>query len=214
MKKIRYTPLQILMHIGCLFPLAYLIFDYFTNNLTANPIQDIEKRTGFAAITILVLSLSSTPINAVFGWREPLKRRRALGLYAFLYATLHMTVFFAIDYGFTWSLIIRDVLEKRYIIIGSLSFLLLLPLAVTSFRWWMVKMGKNWKKLHKLVYLTAPLVVIHFAWSRKGDFFSLQGDVLQPFIYGLIVILLLVLRIPSIKKAVVSLWTQRLRRAT
>jgi sulfoxide reductase heme-binding subunit YedZ len=201
------------MHLGSLLPLALLIFDYLTNNLSPNPIQDFEKRTGFAAVTLLVLSIACSPLNTLFGWRELLKRRRALGLYAFLYASLHVLVFFALDYGFVWSLIWPVVLEKRYTFVGSVSFLLLLPLAITSFRFWMVRLGKNWKRLHKSIYLTVPLVVIHFAWARKGNLFSLQGDVLLPFIYGLIVILLLTLRLPFIRKRIASLRARGLRGA-
>jgi len=84
MKKPRFTPLQIILHIAAHYPLAKVIFDYFTGGLTANPIQDIEQRTGRAAVTLLLLSLACTPLNTLFGWRELLKRRRALGLYAFL----------------------------------------------------------------------------------------------------------------------------------
>jgi len=205
MKIFFYTPLQILIHLGALFPFAKLVFDFFTNNFSPNPIQDLEQQTGFAAITILILSLASTPLNTLFGWRELLKRKRSLGLYAFFYATLHVTVYLAIDYGFDLNLLLEATLEKRYTLIGTIAYLLLIPLAITSYKWGMKKIGKNWKKLHKLVYLIAPLLILHFAWARKGDIFSLQGDVLQPLIYGLIVILLLFLRIPQIKKAITSL---------
>ncbi len=202
MKKL--TPLQILIHLGALFPFAKLVFDYFTNNFSPNPIQDLEQQTGFAAITLLILSLASTPLNTLFGWRELLKRKRTLGLYAFFYATLHITVYLAIDYGFDLNLLVEATLEKRYTLIGTTAYLLLIPLALTSSKYWMRKLGKNWKKLHKLVYLIAPLLILHFSWARKGDIFTLQGNVLQPFIYGLIVIVLLVLRIPLIRKKVTS----------
>ena len=202
MKKL--TPLQILIHLGALFPFVKLVFDYFTNNFSPNPIQDLEQQTGFAAITILILSLASTPLNTLFGWRELLKRKRTLGLYAFFYATLHVTVYLAIDYGFDLNLLVEATLEKRYTLIGTTAYLLLIPLAFTSTKYWMRKLGKNWKKLHKLVYLIAPLLILHFSWARKGDIFTLQGNVLQPFIYGLIVIVLLVLRIPLIRKKVTS----------
>ena len=202
MKKL--TPLQILIHLGALFPFAKLLFDYFTNNFSPNPIQDLEQQTGFAAITLLILSLTITPLNTLFGWRELLKRKRTLGLYAFFYATLHVTVYLAIDYGFDLNLLVEATLEKRYTLIGTTAYLLLIPLAFTSTKYWMRKLGKNWKKLHKLVYLIAPLLILHFSWARKGDIFSLQGDVLLPFIYGLIVTLLLLLRIPQIKKSVAS----------
>ena len=204
MKKLPYTPLQILIHLGALFPFAKLVFDYFTNNFSPNPIQDLEQQTGFAAITLLILSLASTPLNTLFGWHEFLKRKRTLGLYAFFYATLHVTVYLAIDYGFDLNLLVEATLEKRYTLIGTTAYLLLIPLALTSSKSWMRKLGKNWKKLHKLVYLIAPLLILHFAWARKGDIFSLQGDVLLPFIYGVVVTLLLLLRIPQVKKSVAS----------
>ena len=215
MKKFSYTPLQILIHLGALFPLAKLLFDYFTNNFSPNPIQDLEQETGFAAITLLILSLATTPLRTLFNWKALSKHRRALGLYAFFYATLHVTVYLAIDYGFDLNLLIEATLEKRYTLIGTTAYLLLIPLAFTSTKYWMRKLGKNWKKLHKLVYLIAPLLILHFSWARKGDIFSLQGDILLPFIYGVIVIVLLLLRISPIKKSVkalrknISLWQKR-----
>ncbi len=203
MKKLK--PLSILVHVGSLLPLAKLIFDFLTNNFSPNPIQDLEQQTGFAAITLLILSLAITPLRTLFNWRAPAKYRRVLGLYAFLYATLHVTVYFAIDYAFDFSLLFEATLEKRYTLIGTISYLLLIPLAITSYKWGMKKIGKNWKKLHKTVYLIAPMLILHFAWARKGDIFSLQGDVLQPLIYGVLVILFLVVRIPVIRRKLISL---------
>jgi len=210
MKKLRYTPLQIIMHIYAWSALAHLIFDYFFGNLSVNPIQDLEQRTGRAAITLLVLSLMCTPLNTLFGWKELLKRRRALGLYSFMYATIHVLIFLDLDYGLAWSLIIQNIVEKPYIIFGVATFLLLLPLAVTSFDSWKVRLRKNWKRLHQTVYLIAPLAVLHFGLSKKGDIFQLQGDVVRPLIYGLVVLILLILRIPRIRKFFASLKNQHL----
>ncbi len=209
MKKIQLTPLRIAIHIIGIFPLAKLIYDYFANNLTINPIQYLEQQTGLAAVTLLVLSLTTTPLRTVFNWRQPSKHRRALGLYAFFYALLHVIIFTAIDYGFNLDLLFEATFEKRYTLVGSIAFILLLALAVTSFNWWMRKLGKNWKRLHKFIYLIAPLVIVHFAWSLKGDIFTLQGDVIKPLIYGMIVLLLLVLRVPAVKK----LFTNRTKRS-
>jgi len=200
MKKLKLTPLRIAIHLIGIFPFAKLLFDYFANNLTINPIQYLEQQTGLAAVTLLVLSLTTTPLRTVFNWRQPSKHRRALGLYAFFYAFLHVTIFTAIDYGFNLNLLFEATFEKRYTLVGSVAFFLLLLLAITSFNWWMRKLGKNWKRLHKLIYLIAPLVIVHFAWSIKGDIFTLQGDVIKPLIYGMIVLLLLVLRVPAVKK--------------
>ena len=209
-KKTRYTPLQIIMHIYAWSALAHLVFDYFVGNLSVNPIQDIEQRTGRAAVTLLVLSLMCTPFNTLFGWKELLKRRRALGLYTFMYASIHVLIFLYLDYGLSWSLIIQSIIEKPYIIFGTITFLLLTPLAVTSFNIWKKRLKKNWKRLHQTVYMIAPLAVLHFAMSKKGDIFQLQGDVVRPLIYGLVVLILLILRIPGIRKFFASLRTQHL----
>lgn len=209
--KPRYTPFQILMHIYAWSALAHITFDFFAGNLSVNPIQDIEQRTGRAAVTLLVLSLMCTPLSNLFGWKELLKRRRALGLYTFMYATVHVLTFLYLDYGLSWSLIIQSIAEKPYILVGTASFLLLLPLAVTSFDSWKRRLKKNWKRLHRVVYLIAPLVILHFAWSKKGSFFELQGDILRPLIYGLVVVLLLIFRIPSVRKRLASFRTRYLQ---
>src|SRR5512145_644401 len=113
----RYTPLQIAMHIYAWSAFVILIFQFFTHNLTANPIQALEQRTGRHAITLLVLSLACTPLNTLFKWSELLKRRRALGLYAFMYATIHVLIFISLDYGIAWSTIVQTVFEKPYILV-------------------------------------------------------------------------------------------------
>src|SRR5215813_14008746 len=102
LKKIPYTPLQIAVHLYAWSALVMLIFDFFTHHLTANPIQAMEQRTGRHALTLFVISLACTPLNNLFGWRELLKRRRALGLYAVMYGTLHVLIFSDLDYGLAW----------------------------------------------------------------------------------------------------------------
>ena len=205
----RYTTIQIFMHLAAWFPIARLVFEAFTGGLTANPIQHIEQRTGRAAITLLFLSLAATPLNSLFGWKEPLKRRRALGLYAFMYATIHVIIFADLDYGLAWSLIVDTVLQKPYILVGALAFLMLIPLAITSFDVWKRRLKKNWKRLHQVVYFIAPLVVLHYAWGKKGNFFALQGDILLPLIYGLVFLLLMTLRIPAVRRFIASLRNRR-----
>lgn len=201
----RYTPLQVAVHVYAWSVFVFLTFDLLTGSLSANPIQELEQRTGRHAITLLVLSLACTPLNTLFKWPELLKRRRVLGLYAFMYATIHVLIFLHLDYGLAWSLIAQTIFEKPFIIMGVISFLLLIPLAWTSFDIWKKRLGRTWKRIHQLVYLIAPLVVLHYAWSKKGDFFALQGEIVRPLIYGLIVVLFLILRIPQVRKAVASL---------
>jgi len=200
----RYTPLQIAMHIYAWSALIHIGLDFLTGNISPNPIQELEQRTGRHAITLLVLSLACTPLNTLFKWTELLKRRRALGLYAFMYATIHVLIFVT-DYGIAWSLIAENVLQKPYIVAGFISFLLLIPLAVTSFDVWKMRLKKNWKRIHQTVYFIVPLVVLHFAWSKKGDFFALQGEIVRPLIYGLVVVVLLIFRIHPVRRALASL---------
>lgn len=201
----RYTPLQIAMHIYAWSALVHILFDFFTGNVSANPIQELEQRTGRHALTLLVLSLACTPLNTLFKWSELLKRRRALGLYAFLYASIHVLIFVDLDYGLAWSLIIQTVFEKPYIVVGAIAFLMLIPLAFTSFDIWKVRLKKNWKRLHQMIYLIAPLAVLHYAWGKKGDFFRLQGEIILPLIYGLVVVILLIFRIPVVRRKLASL---------
>jgi sulfoxide reductase heme-binding subunit YedZ len=196
----RYTPLQVIVHIGAWFPLAHLIFDFAADNLSPNIIQDFELRTGRAAVFLLILTLVCTPLNTLLGWREPLKRRRALGLYTLMYATIHMLIFVELDYGLAWSLITQNIIQKPRLIVGIIAFLLLVLLGITSFDIWKMRLGKNWKRLHKIIYVIAPLAILHYAWSRKGDIFALQGDIVQPFIYAIILLLLMTLRIPPLRR--------------
>lgn len=193
--KSRVAWLYSLVHPAALFPLAWLMWDIATNNLSFNPIQDITHRTGKAAIILLVLSLACTPANMLFGWKKVTALRKPLGLYAFLYVALHLTTF-GVDYGFSWSLISEAIIEKRYVLVGFVAFLLLVPLALTSTKYAMKRLGKNWKRLHYLVYLIAPLAVFHYLWLSK--------DSRQPWLFGAIVIGLLVLRLPMVKRLIVS----------
>ena len=194
------TLLQVVIFIGVWIPLIQIAYLYFSGGLGVNPIQELEQRTGRVTITILVLSLAATPISILTGWREPVKRNRALGLYAFMYACVHLTIFLWLDYGFDFGQIFEILVEKYYIIFGFFTFLILLSLALTSFdsskRW----LKKNWKKLHRFVYLAGILAVLHYALSKKGNIFTLQGDIVRPFVYGIIVILLLLIRVKPIKK--------------
>lgn len=200
MNKVRFTPLQIAMHIYAWSVIVILLFKFFTDDFSANPIQDLERATGRHAITLLVLALACTPINTIFKWSEPLKRRRALGLYALLYATIHFIIYLNLDYGLMWSQIVPDILQKPRLIVGFLAFLLMIPLGITSFDIWKKRLGKNWKRLHMVIYIIAPLAVLHYLWSKKGDILSLQGEVFKPAMYGLVVLIFLILRIPAVRK--------------
>jgi methionine sulfoxide reductase heme-binding subunit len=196
------------VHVVSWVPLAWLLFDYFSGNLTVNPIQAATIRTGKYALIWLVLSLTCTPLNSLFGWRWALRLRRPLGLYAFMYAAVHVFIFVAIDYAFAWGLLVSEVALKPYIVVGLSAFTILFLLALTSFRWWMKRLGKNWKRLHRLVYLAAVLVIVHYAWAAKGDVLQLSGDSQQPFAFGLAVALLLLVRLSFLRRGVKWLRSQ------
>ncbi|MCS6848054.1 MAG: protein-methionine-sulfoxide reductase heme-binding subunit MsrQ [Anaerolineae bacterium] len=196
MNWLRANWLRVLVHAGALAPLGVIILDNYRYNLTANPIQEITVRTGKAALVLLVLSLACTPLNTVFGFRQALQVRRALGLYGFMYAALHLAIFAVLDYGLDLQLIGQAIVEKYYVIAGFVAFLILVPLAITSTRGWMARLGKRWKSLHKLVYLAVPVAVLHFALLVK----SLSSRP-EPLIFGAVVIMLLALRIPVIRRA-------------
>jgi sulfoxide reductase heme-binding subunit YedZ len=214
MPRLKLTPLQILVHLFAWGLAAWLAWDAWTGNLTVNPIQAAEQRTGKYALVLLVLSLACTPLNTLFGFRQAITVRRSLGLYAFLFAAAHFTVFIWLDYGFNWEFLLAEIIDKLFIIVGAVALIILTLLAATSFQWWMKRLGKRWKNLHKLVYLAAPLVVLHYAWARKGDIFRLQGDILQPLAFGIVVILLLLTRLPALRKRAVKLRGQLQKRLT
>ena len=200
MKSIRsFTPLQILVHISALALLGWVAWELFYNPESINPIQSATQLAGNLALIFLVASLACTPLNTVFGFRGALKVRRTLGLYAFTFVAVHFLIFNWVDFGFDWSLLQREYLERRYVFIGLAAGTLLLALAATSYKWWMKRLGKKWKRLHRLVYLAAPLVILHYAWAQKGDIFRLQGDILGPLGFGILVAVLLILRIPVVR---------------
>jgi sulfoxide reductase heme-binding subunit YedZ len=202
MNRQRFTPLQIAVHIGAWIPLAWLVWAYTNHRLTVNPIQDAMQRTGRYALVLLVLCLACTPLNTVLGWRGVVRVKRALGLYAFMYAAMHVLILSGLDYQFNFILLFADLRGKVYVWVGLAAFLILLALAATAFRWSMKRMGKNWKRLHRLIYVAGLLVVLHYAWAKKGDLFHLRGDIRQPLFYGLVVLVLLGLRIPPIARGI------------
>ena len=187
-------------HIGSLLPLALLIYDYYFGLFSPDYIREITLRTGKAAIILLILSLAITPLNTVFGWKQLQPLRRIFGVYAFMYVAFHLTIFVYLDYGLSWPLIQEAIFEKRYALVGFASFLILLPLAITSTRWSMKKLGKKWTSLHKWVYLAGILAVLHYILLVKNAY-------TQPFIFAVVLGVLLTLRIGPIKQ-----WVIRQRR--
>ena len=184
--------LWIIANIGAVTPLIYTVWSTFSGNFI-DPISEGTRWTGYTALVLLVLSLAVTPLVALTGYRKLATVRKSLGLQGFMYMTIHLLFFIGLDYGFNLSLIFGDaLLKKRYVLVGFSAFLLLLPLAITSTKGWMRRLGRNWKKLHRLVYLAAPLAVLHYFWVQKVPAESL--------IYAAVVLLLLLARVSPIRK--------------
>ncbi len=186
------------VHLGAWIPLGLILHGLLTNQLTVNPIQAATLRTGKAALVLLVLSLACTPLNTIFRFRPALKVRRALGLYAFMYAAIHFGIFVGLDYGFDPQRLLEAVFEKRYALVGFAAGLVLLLLAITSTRGWMRRLGRRWTRLHRLVYLAAVLAIVHYTWLVKSD-------IRVPLLYGALVLGLLALRLPPVRQATAGL---------
>jgi methionine sulfoxide reductase heme-binding subunit len=190
--------LRLAVHIGALIPLVWLVWDFFTDNLTANPIQAATFRTGMPAIVLLLLTMAVTPFYTITGYKQVIALRRTLGLYTFLYVSIHFLIFIGLDYGFDPGLLKEAIFEKRYALVGFAAFLILLPLAITSTRGWMKRLGRKWKQLHNLIYLAGVLAVFHYVWLVKGD-------IRKPLWFGLFVVLLLLARVPAIRRRLAQL---------
>jgi len=190
--------LRLLVHVAALLPLVILIFNFSLGRLTVNPIQEIQLRTGDYALILLVVTLAVTPVSRLLKSRKILGLRRSLGLYAFMYASMHFLNFLVLDYRFDFYLISEDLFEKRYAIAGFVAFLCLIPLALTSTRGWIVRLGRRWGLLHRLIYPAAILAVVHFIWQVKAD-------IREPMVYAVIVLVLLLVRLPVIRNMVTRL---------
>jgi len=178
-------------HIGGLLPLAVLIWLYWQNRLGPVPIAAVIRRTGRYGLTFLILSLVPTVVRTATGYGELMHVRRWLGLYAFLYAGLHFLAFAGLDYGFSFGWIVQAMWEGRREIAGGLALVILGLLAVTSLRYLIVRLGKNWKRLHRGAYLAAALVVLHYLWNYK----ELR---VWPILSGVALLLLLAARLPPV----------------
>jgi sulfoxide reductase heme-binding subunit YedZ len=171
----------------CLIPLLWLAWDVTQEQLSANPIEDITHRTGDWALRFLLITLAVTPLKRLSGQIWLLRLRRMLGLYAFFYTFLHFLTYLWLDQQFLFSEILVDIGKRPYITVGFSAFVLLIPLAVTSNRYAMRRLGRRWQRLHRSVYVIAALGVLHYLWLVKAD----SRD---PIIYGLILIALLGVR--------------------
>jgi sulfoxide reductase heme-binding subunit YedZ len=189
-----WSVVRIAVHVGALVPLALLGWAWAAGRLGFNPIREITLRTGRAALLMLVLSLACTPARMLTGLAPIQRLRKPLGLYAFLYAALHFLTYVGLDFRFNVAFLWPDISQQPFIQIGLLTFLILLVLALTSTRAWVKRIGRSWKRLHSLVYAAVVLAILHF-------FLLVKGDWRRPLGYAIVVALLLLLRLPVVRKA-------------
>lgn len=152
----------------CLVPFAYLVWDTFTGGLGANALETVTDRTGNWALRLLLVSLALRPLRQVTGLAGFIRFRRMTGLFAFFYASVHFTIFVAIDNYFDFGELVEDIFERPFVTVGFTALATMLPLAITSTRGWIRRLGgRRWQRLHRLVYVSAIAAVVHFLWARK-----------------------------------------------
>jgi sulfoxide reductase heme-binding subunit YedZ len=205
-KLTRWFYLNIVLHLAALWPAVRLLVGFLRLrggadlpesslfSLTANPVEKITLVTGTAALTLLLCTLAVSPLRKLTGWNSLIKLRRPLGLYAFFYACLHLLTYLLLDRGLDFSGIGGDILKRRFITAGFTAWLLMLPLTITSTTGWIRRLGRNWTRLHWLIYPAAIAAITHFLWKVKVIN-------TRPATYAAILALLLLWRVATIAGA-------------
>lgn len=151
----------------CALPVVWLVFRALTGRLGINPVEDLTLTTGIWTLRFLVFTLLVTPLRRVTGWNRIIQYRRMLGLFAFFYASLHFAIYIGIDQFFAFDLILKDIVKRPFITMGFTAFVLMIPLAITSTKGWIRRLGRKWQVLHRLVYISAVCAAIHYLWKVK-----------------------------------------------
>jgi sulfoxide reductase heme-binding subunit YedZ len=179
-------PAKLIVFVAALYPLARIVLLGATDGLGANPIEFITRSTGLWTLVYLCITLAITPARRLTGVNALLRFRRMLGLYAFFYAVLHFTTYLWFDKWFDAAAIVKDIGKRPFITVGFAAFVLLIPLAVTSPKAMVRRLGRRWQTLHRAIYVIATLAILHFWWMKAG-----KHDLVLPKIYGAIVVALL-----------------------
>ena len=188
------------VHLLCLLPLILLVIGAFSDALGANPVEKLTRETGQWALRLLLVTLALSPLRQWTGQAAWIRFRRAVGLYSYFYCCCHFAIWFVADHSLDLADMFEDVIKRPYIALGFSAFLLLLPLAVTSNRAMIRRLGRRWKDLHQLVYAILLLAILHFLWLVKADY-------LEPSIYAIIAVILLLHRIGPIKRLTLKSFT-------
>lgn len=186
----QFNTLKALLFVAALLPFARLVLFTFTDRLGANPVEFITRNTGDWTLYFLCMTLAITPLRRLSKWSWLIKLRRMSGLFMFFYATLHFTTFLWFDHFFDVQEMLKDVVKRPFILVGLTAFLLLIPLALTSSNAMVRRLGgKRWQGLHRMIYVIAPLAILHFWWMKAG-----KNDFAEPVLFGTILAVLLLLR--------------------
>ena len=185
----------VLCAIPALVGIAGVLSDIFlgTRWFGSNPIEEVEHFSGKWTLAFLGITLAVTPVRRLTGWNWLQRYRRGFGLWAFAYACLHLLVYFVLDVELGWSELVEDVMKRKYITIGMTAFVLLIPLAITSTRGWVRRLGKRWTTLHRLIYVIPVLGLIHF-WM------AVKKDVTDPILFTIPIVALLAWRVPALRR--------------
>jgi methionine sulfoxide reductase heme-binding subunit len=177
------------LFILCLIPAVWLVVAGLTDRLSANPIKDITEQTGTWTLRFLLLTLCITPIRKLTGWNDVIKYRRMLGMFAFFYGFLHFLTYAWLDQFFSIPDMLKDVSKRPFITMGVLGFVTMIPLAITSTKKWIGRLGgKRWQLLHRLIYVSGIAGIVHYFWLVKADLEN-------PVIYAVVLSVLLGFRV-------------------
>jgi sulfoxide reductase heme-binding subunit YedZ len=196
--------LKVVLWLSALGPAAWIVAGLFLFRdwLGANPTEKMTHVTGMTTLVLLMVTLSVSPLRRLTGWNPLIRLRRPLGLFAFFYVSVHFLIWFGLYNLLNFQYMAEDIAERPFITVGFSAFVILIPLAVTSTKGWIRRLGKRWTKLHMGVYVAATLGVIHFYWLVKAD-------TRQPILFAVILVVLLILRSPRVLEAM----AKRQRRA-
>jgi methionine sulfoxide reductase heme-binding subunit len=183
-----------------LIPLGRLVWLGYMDDLGANPIEFMTRSTGTWALVFLCITLAMTPLRALIGSSLGIKYRRMFGLFCFFYACVHFAIWFFLDQSLDVQAMIHDVLKRPFITMGFLSFVLLIPLAITSNHWAVRQLGRRWSLLHRLIYVIACTVIAHYWWHKAG-----KNDLQTVSIYAGVILLLLSIRLPVVRDRITLL---------
>ncbi len=186
--------LKPLVFILLITPFVSLVWQFYKDELGANPIEAITHGTGEWALRILLLTLAVSPLRRIFGYNALVQFRRMLGLTCFFYVVMHFSIYIVLDQWFALDAIFEDIKERPYITVGFLAFVLMTPLAITSTNAMQRKLQSAWVKLHKLIYVISVLAILHFWWLVKAD-------LMEPIIYAFILAFLLGYRLRTFMKS-------------